>query len=117
MLLQITGVGRVGNEPEMRYTPAGHAVTNFSVACKVGYGEYEQNIWVRISCFGSQAEAMKKYLGKGDIIAFVGIPNFEDGSPRAYLNKEGDPKASFDVKATEIKFVQTKGRQQEDVEF
>ena len=52
-------VGNVGRDPEMRYTPAGQAVTSFSVAANRQYtnnnGEaIKETIWFRISAWASR---------------------------------------------------------------
>ena len=41
-------VGNLGRDPEMRYTPAGKAVTSFSVAVSDGFGENKKTIWFRV---------------------------------------------------------------------
>ncbi len=54
-------VGNVGRDPEMRYTPAGQAVTSFSVATNRNYtnsagAQVKETIWFRVSAWGKQAE-------------------------------------------------------------
>jgi single-strand DNA-binding protein len=61
MFQQITIVGNLGNDPEMRYAPSGDAVTSFSLAVsrkwKDNSGEAkEKTVWFRISVWGNQAE-------------------------------------------------------------
>lgn len=120
-MIQIFGVGRVGKNPEMRYTPSGTAVTNISVACDVGFGEHKVTQWVRLSMFGGLAEAVNQYVTKGDIISFVGEPqpDKETGAPKTFTTKEGGVGASLDVKASQVKFINVKGGKPTDegVEF
>ena len=68
-------VGNLGRDPEMRYTPSGQAVTNFSLAVNDDYtnnnGErVKRTIWVRVSTWGKQAEI--DLGGLGQVIAFMG---------------------------------------------
>lgn len=119
-MIQTFGTGRVGTKPEMRYTPQGTAVTNFSVACDVGFGEYQQTIWVRISTFGKLAEACNQYLSKGRWVSFIGVPNpdKDTGNPRVY-EQNGEHRSSYDVKASEVKFIggSQRSEPERDVEF
>jgi len=64
--------GNLGRDPEMRYTPSGQAVTNFSVAVNESFtsssGErIQRTIWFRVSAWGKQAETCNQYLKKGRI--------------------------------------------------
>ena len=63
-------IGNLGRDPEMRYTPSGQAVTNFSVATSYRYttadGESrEETEWFNVSVWGRQAESCNQYLSKG----------------------------------------------------
>ena len=64
-------VGNLGNDPEMRYTPGGAAVTNFNMATNEEWNDKQtgqrqkRTTWWRISVWGAQAEACNQYLAKG----------------------------------------------------
>ena len=64
-------VGRLGNDPEVRYAASGSAVANISVATSEQWkdknsGEkQERTEWHRITLFGRQAELAGEYLKKG----------------------------------------------------
>ena len=63
-------IGRLGRDPEMRYTPSGRPVTSFSVAVtrtwKSSEGERnEETEWFNIVAWGSLAEICKQHLAKG----------------------------------------------------
>src|SRR5262245_15700116 len=53
--------GRVGKDPELRYTTAGKAVASFSLAVDDSYGEQKHVSWFNCVCFGATAENVKKY--------------------------------------------------------
>jgi single-strand DNA-binding protein len=63
-------IGNLGRDPEMRYTPSGQAVTQFTVAVNRNYknqqGErVEETEWFRVVAWGQQAEFAAEYLRKG----------------------------------------------------
>ena len=70
MLNKIMVIGNLGTDPEMRYTPNGNAVTNFSMATNrsytTSYGERrEETEWFRIVAWNQLAEQVNQYLSKG----------------------------------------------------
>jgi len=63
-------IGNLGRDPEMRYTPNGQAVTQFTVAVNRNYkdanGEWkEETEWFRVVAWGQLAERTAEYLRKG----------------------------------------------------
>jgi len=108
-------VGNVGRDPEMRYTPAGQAVTSFSVATNrqytTGSGEQiKETIWFRISAWGKQAEVCNQYLKKGSKVLIEGrlTPDKGTGGPRVWSGQDGQPRASFEVTAQTVRFLSTR---------
>jgi single-strand DNA-binding protein len=70
-------IGNLGRDPEMRYTPSGQAVTQFTVACNRTYkdaqGErQEETEWFRVVAWGQQAEFAAEYLRKGGKVFIEG---------------------------------------------
>jgi single-strand DNA-binding protein len=70
-------IGNLGRDPEMRYTPSGQAVTQFTVAVNRNYkdaqGErQEETEWFRIVAWGQQAEFSAEYLRKGNKVYIEG---------------------------------------------
>jgi len=70
-------IGNLGRDPEMRYTPSGQAVTQFTVAVNRNYkdaqGErQEETEWFRIVAWGQQAEFAAEYLRKGGKVYIEG---------------------------------------------
>jgi single-strand DNA-binding protein len=63
-------IGNLGRDPEMRYTPSGQAVTQFTVAVNRNYKDQqgerqEETEWFRVVAWGQQAEFAAEYLRKG----------------------------------------------------
>ncbi|MHC4311262.1 MAG: single-stranded DNA-binding protein [Planctomycetota bacterium] len=70
-------LGRLGKDPEMRYTPNGKAQTTFSLATnrywKNDDGEkQEATDWHNIKCWGRQAEIANEFLRKGSLVLIEG---------------------------------------------
>ena len=112
---QITIVGNLGGDPDMRYTPSGQAVTNFSVATNRKWtgsdGEKrEETTWFRVSTWGKLAEVCNQYLGKGKKALISGRLNpDENGSPKIWTRKDGTAAASFEITADRVIFLSPKG--------
>ncbi|MFH1446373.1 MAG: single-stranded DNA-binding protein [Chloroflexota bacterium] len=116
MYHKIIIVGNLGRDPEMRYSPSGQAVTNFSVASNRQYKgndgqQVKQTIWFRISVWGNQAEACNQYLKKGSKVLVEGRmnPDSETGSPSVFERKDGSHGASYEVTAQTVRFLSTRG--------
>ena len=109
-------VGNLGRDPEMRYTPSGQAVTNFNVATSRQYtasdgSQVKETIWFRVSAWGKQAEITNQYLRKGSKVLVEGrlIPDMATGGPRTYTRNDGTTGAAFEVSATTIRFLSSRG--------
>ena len=109
-------VGNLGRDPEMRYTPAGQAVTNFSLAINDDYtnnnGErIKRTIWVRVSTWGKQAESCNQYLKKGSKALVEGRLTVDPatGGPRVWTGQDGSTRASFEVSAQTVRFLSSRG--------
>jgi single-strand DNA-binding protein len=107
--------GNLGNDPEMRYTPSGQAVTNFSVATNRQYtasnGEQvKETTWFRISTWGRTAEVCNQYLRKGSRVLVEGRMNSDQstGGPRTYQRRDGTYGASYEVTANVVRFMSTR---------
>ena len=106
---KITIVGYLGRDPELRYTPQGTAVCNFSVATtekrKNARGETEEHtIWFRVTAWGRQAELAAEYLAKGRQVYVEGRLRREE-----YTDREGVQRTSLEVNASDIQFLGQRG--------
>jgi single-strand DNA-binding protein len=112
MFQQITIVGYLGNDPVMRFTPSGQAVTGFSVAASRSYTnnsgqKIDETTWFRISVWRTLAETCNQYLKKGNPVLVIGRlrPDQQSGGPRLFTRKDGSTGASFDVTAQNVRFL------------
>jgi single-strand DNA-binding protein len=106
---KIIVVGYLGRDPELRYTPDGTPVCNFSVATtdrrKDKSGEFQDHTtWFRVSLFGRQAEVASQYLSKGRQVFVEGTL-----SQREYTDKEGNTRTSLEVRGSELQFIGSRG--------
>ncbi len=106
MYQKVILVGRLGRDPEMRYTPDGKPVASFSVATDRHWTDangqrQEKTVWFRVTAWGKQAETCNTYLAKGRQVMVEG----ELDEPRAYQGKDGQWRASLDVRASNVRFL------------
>jgi single-strand DNA-binding protein len=106
---KIIVVGYLGRDPELRYTPDGTPVCNFTVATtdrrKDKSGEFQDHTtWFRVSLFGRQAEVASQYLSKGRQVFIEGSL-----SQREYTDKEGNARTSLEVRGSELQFIGSRG--------
>jgi single-strand DNA-binding protein len=111
-------VGNLGRDPEMRYTPTGRPVTNFSVATNRRWtnedgSPSEETTWFRVSAWGKLGEVCNQYLSKGRQVFIEGTlrPDSETGGPRIWTGNDGQSRASFEIVAQTVKFLGGRGEQ------
>ncbi len=116
MLQKITIIGNLGRDPEMRYTPAGKSVTNFSVATNRKWNDadgnpQEQVIWFKVAAWNRLAEVCNEYLKKGRQVYIEGrlTCDKETGNPRIFTRSDGTPGTSFEMTAGQVLFLGTRG--------
>ena len=103
-------VGRLGNDPEVRYAASGSAVANISVATSEQWkdknsGEkQERTEWHRITLFGRQAELAGEYLKKGSQVYIEGRIQTSK-----YQDKDGNDRWSTEIVAREMTFLGGRG--------
>lgn len=118
-------LGRLGQDPELRYTQSGQAVCNLSVATNRKYTRdgkpVEEVEWHRVVAWGKQAENCEKYLSKGRQVYVEGRIQ-----TREWEDKEGNRRWSTDIVAQNVTFLSdgssnssggpTKSRQRDDAD-
>ncbi len=102
-------IGRLGADPDIRYTAGGTAVAKFNVATDervpAGEGNWEDRTeWHRIVAFGKLAEICGNYLGKGKLI-------FLEGSLRTqqWEDSQGVKRSTTEIVARDIQFLGSRG--------
>jgi single-strand DNA-binding protein len=95
-------IGRLGRDPEMRYTPSGRPVTTFTIATSRSWNTSEgekrtETEWFNIVAWGSLAEICKQYLNKGQQIYVEGRLQ-----TRQWEDSEGVKHSSTEIVANEM---------------
>ena len=98
-------VGRLGQNPEVKYTPSGAPVANFSVATSESWTDksgqkQEKTEWHRIVVWGKIAELCQQYLSKGRQVYLEGRLQ-----TRQWQDKDGQTKYTTEVQAQTVQFL------------
>jgi single-strand DNA-binding protein len=107
-------IGNLGRDPEMRYTPTGRPVTQFSVAVNQSTknqqtGEWtEETDWFRVSVFGDRAERAAEQLRKGNRVFVEG--RFRT---REFEGNDGQKRTSLDLTADNVISLERRPREDE----
>ena len=109
-LNQCSFIGRLGKDVELRVTPAGESIANFSIACDWKTKKSEGVQWVSISAFGKLAEICGQYLTKGSQVFVQGKMKTEK-----YEDKSGVTKYSTKIAADTVQFL-GKGKESDATE-
>jgi single-strand DNA-binding protein len=112
MYAQITIIGNVGNDIEMRYTPNGIAVCNFSVAVNRTWtnaaGEQQQKTtWFRIQAWQRLAEVCSEHVKKGDRLLIVS----ENIESSAWVDHDGNAHGNIQLVPRIVRFLTPKSGQ------
>ena len=108
-LAKMTLVGNLGRDAELRYTPKGTAVLDFSVATNERWtdaagAQQELTQWFRVTVWGRQAESLKPFLVKGKQVLVEGRFRL-----REYTDREGKHRVSLDVRADNLILLGARG--------
>ena len=113
MLNKIMLIGNLGRDPEMSYTPAGKAITKFSMAVSRRWNDREsgerreETTWFNIVAWDRLAETCSNYLHKGSKVYIEGRM-----TSRKYTDKDGVERTVWDVHAFEMEMIEPKGAAQ-----
>ncbi len=97
-------VGNVGRDPELKMTPNGRPVCEFSVAVNrvTGRGDerQEQTDWYRVSCWSGLAERAQQIVQKGRLV-------FVEGrfAPRTWTDRDGKERTSLEISANDFQML------------
>jgi single-strand DNA-binding protein len=102
-------VGNLGRDPELRYTPQGVAVCDFSIATnerkRDKSGEFQEvATWFRVTLWRQQAENAAKYLSKGRQVYIEGRLSLEE-----WTDRDGNTRQTLQVQGTDMQFLGGRG--------
>ena len=103
----LTIVGNVGRDADLKYTPQGIAVLKFSVAVnktiKVGDEKRQTTTWFNVTLWRDRGEALAAYVKTGMQVLVTGEVQV---SP--YIDKNGKPNASMELTVDDVKLLTSK---------
>lgn len=104
-------IGRLGNNPEIRYTPSGAAVANFNIATSENWNDksgqkQERTEWHRIVVWGKLAELCNQYLTKGRQVFIEGRLQ-----TRQWDDKDGNKRYTTEIVANTVQFLGSNANQ------
>ncbi len=102
-------IGRLGKDPEVRYTQSGTPVATMNIATDESYTDREgkkvdQTEWHRVVVWSRQAENCAKYLRKGSLVFIEG--NLQT---RQWQDQQGQTRYMTEVRAQRVQFLDSKG--------
>ena len=109
-LNKVTLIGNVGQDPEVRFTPNGDQVANFSIATTESWTKdgqkQEKTEWHRLVAFRKLAEIIGTYVKKGSKLYIEGKLQ-----TRSSEDKDGQKKYTTEIVANEMLMLDSKGEQ------
>lgn len=96
-MIQIAG--RLGSDPESRFTPGGQKVTTFRVATNTRRAGKDETTWWRVTIWGDRFDKMLTFLKKGSAVIVFG-----EMKAAIYMDKAGQPQIGLEITADSIKF-------------
>lgn len=99
-------IGNIGKDPEIRATPNGTQVANFSLATNEKRGGEDQTEWHRCVAFNRQAEVIGEYVRKGSKLAIEGKIQ-----TRKWTDRGGNDRYSTEILVDRFEFVESKNVQ------
>ena len=100
MSIHATFVGRLGRDPETRYTSGGQSVTDVALASNHGYGDKQTTTWVKAVFWGKPGETIAQHCQKGDQLLVSG-DLYED----TFTTQQGEQKKSLKLDGRSFEFV------------
>lgn len=93
-------IGRLGRDPESRFTQSGKTVVNFSIACSEKRGGEEYTEWVNIVVWDKLGEICAQYLQKGSLVYISGRMQ-----TRKWQDQSGTDRYTTEIVAREMKML------------
>ena len=103
-MFNATITGRLGNDPEMRYTDGGTPVANVSIAHNWLYRDEKLVKWIRCSIWGELAEKAMTALHKGDLVKVSGTVTY-----RTWRRQDGTSVEETELRVSKFEMEEPSG--------
>lgn len=109
MLNKVMIIGRLGRDPELRYSQSGAPICSLNIATDESYqdrdgNKVERTEWHRVSVFQRAAENCANYLAKGSLVYVEG--NLQT---RKWQDQQGQDRYTTEIRAQRVQFLDKKG--------
>ena len=104
-------IGRLGKDPEVRNTSSGKTVANFTLAVDYGFGDRKTTSWIPVQVWEKTAEIVQKYTAKGSQVAVTGRLQ-----QRSWEDRDGNTRSVLEVVADKVDLL-TKAKSTSQSEF
>lgn len=109
MLNKVMIIGRLGRDPELRYSQSGMPIASLNVATDESYvdkdgNKVEKAEWHRVSVFQKAAENCANFLAKGSLVYVEGCLQ-----TRKWQDQQGQDRYTTEIKAQRVQFLDRKG--------
>tara|TARA_R110000744_G_scaffold221755_1_gene340734 strand:+ start:684 stop:1100 length:417 start_codon:yes stop_codon:yes gene_type:complete len=109
----ISIIGRIGKEIEIKILPSGSAIANFSIAVNQDYkkqdgSKVEKTSWFEITAFGKTAENLNKFFSRGSMIGISG-----ELEQQTWTAQDGTNKSKVIIKLQSFTFIDKKQQTQQ----
>lgn len=106
MFNQVTAIGNLGSDPELKYTPSGIEVCELNIATTENWTDangqkQSKTVWMRATCWRKLAVNAATYLKKGNRVFITA--RLEPAE--AYINKDGQPVGNIRLTVQDLKFL------------
>ena len=105
-------IGRLGKDPEVRTTSSGKSVANFTLAVDYGYGDRKTTSWIPVQVWEKTAELAAKFLAKGSQVAVEGRLQ-----QRSWEDRDGNTRSVLEVVADRLDFLTKAAKSTSQSEF
>jgi single-strand DNA-binding protein len=102
-------IGRLTKDPELRYTPNGVAVANFTLAVDRAFSKEKETDFIPCVVWQKQAENCAEYIGKGSLVAVSGRIQV-----RSYEAKDGGKRWVTEIICDSVQFLDRRGQQEQE---
>jgi len=104
-MINLTAIGRLGKDPEMKYFESGKVVASFSIANKEWDSKAKENktSWYNVEVWDKQAEIIGEYVKQGHKIAVSG-----ELYTQKWQDNEGNEKSKVVIKANKVELQEKK---------
>lgn len=102
MINKVILVGNLGKDPELRHTPAGKSVVDFTLATTSGFGDKARTDWHNVTAWEKTADAVAAYLKKGSKVYVEGRIEYQTSE------KDGVKRYFTKIIAQDVRFLDSK---------